>query len=495
LSAIAKRFGISSYGKIYNDPHNDEFRELRPNPNLIQPGDQLWIPDPPPPADSAGDRASLNASASAVMPDDEPSAQKSCPLKKILRIGVFFDGTDANKDRDESRGCLTNIARLWRLYIDTADAAVIRDKLYIVGVGSLDENKLVEEDLKDFQELGDDPTLVEYGIANVKDAGTVVYNTAVYWGAQIEDLAGGMAAHGARQRIETAYEWAKSKCLNAVEPEAEKTIDVYGFSRGAALARSFVNLANQALKQVVPNVRVRFVGLFDTVETYFRGIDGAINCGIGPGDADSILHYVSIQEHRHFFPLTTTGSDIPYVGVHCDVGGGYGPPGSDSEGAIETKMNRLAFVPLDDMHKASLAAAVEIKPWQGLPDATGVDVDQLRARSEAYKDDMLSDASRDFKERYIHESANWGSATYKYTKNLAEWENGGRRRILPNEKLQLLKMPRDFKWQLPEPTPTPRPNAPPPGRDAQAAAAGAPGGSPTPAPNPMLPSEGTQNTE
>lgn len=46
LSSIARRFGFKSYHKIYHHPNNSAFREKRPNPNIIYPGDFLFIPDP-----------------------------------------------------------------------------------------------------------------------------------------------------------------------------------------------------------------------------------------------------------------------------------------------------------------------------------------------------------------------------------------------------------------------------------------------------------------
>jgi N-acetylmuramoyl-L-alanine amidase len=45
LSSIACTAGLVDWKKIYNDPNNASFRELRSNPNVIYPGDQLYIPD------------------------------------------------------------------------------------------------------------------------------------------------------------------------------------------------------------------------------------------------------------------------------------------------------------------------------------------------------------------------------------------------------------------------------------------------------------------
>jgi len=44
LSLIAKQFKLASWESIYNHPNNAEFKKNRPNPNLIYPGDKLFVP-------------------------------------------------------------------------------------------------------------------------------------------------------------------------------------------------------------------------------------------------------------------------------------------------------------------------------------------------------------------------------------------------------------------------------------------------------------------
>lgn len=44
LSLIAQKYGIPNWQTLYNHPNNAEFRKNRPNPNLIYPGDKLFIP-------------------------------------------------------------------------------------------------------------------------------------------------------------------------------------------------------------------------------------------------------------------------------------------------------------------------------------------------------------------------------------------------------------------------------------------------------------------
>lgn len=45
LSSIAKRYGFTDYRVIYNHPSNAAFKQKRPNPNVIFPGDIIVIPD------------------------------------------------------------------------------------------------------------------------------------------------------------------------------------------------------------------------------------------------------------------------------------------------------------------------------------------------------------------------------------------------------------------------------------------------------------------
>ena len=45
LSSIARKCGFPDYATLYRDPENAAFRKKRPNPNVICPGDVLFIPD------------------------------------------------------------------------------------------------------------------------------------------------------------------------------------------------------------------------------------------------------------------------------------------------------------------------------------------------------------------------------------------------------------------------------------------------------------------
>ncbi|MBI3757313.1 MAG: peptidoglycan-binding protein [Deltaproteobacteria bacterium] len=45
LSSLAKKYGFSDYQTIWNDGQNAEVKKKRKNPNVLFPGDRLFIPD------------------------------------------------------------------------------------------------------------------------------------------------------------------------------------------------------------------------------------------------------------------------------------------------------------------------------------------------------------------------------------------------------------------------------------------------------------------
>ena len=45
LTRIAQRYKLSSWKTLYDHPDNAAFRKLRPNPNIIFPGDTITVPD------------------------------------------------------------------------------------------------------------------------------------------------------------------------------------------------------------------------------------------------------------------------------------------------------------------------------------------------------------------------------------------------------------------------------------------------------------------
>lgn len=145
----------------------------------------------------------------------------------------------------------------------------------------------------------------------------------------------------APRSLEKIQRQALAQMREVFEPGDE--ISVFGFSRGAAIARRFVSHL-QALglaedeKDAQPGQRVpvRFVGVWDTVlsegapekEQDVRDpAELGEDTGIGP-QVSRVFHLVSIDDPRKVFTPTLFApdarvSEVWFPGVHSDVGGGY----------------------------------------------------------------------------------------------------------------------------------------------------------------------------
>lgn len=135
---------------------------------------------------------------------------------------------------------------------------------------------------------------------------------------------------GGHKRIRQAME----RLENNIEA-GDAVVDIVGFSRGAAIAVSFAN----EIAAKLPDVRVRFLGLFDTVGQF--GLPGErLNAGhvlTLPRNVDHCFHAMAMDESRALFPLTRLCDDdgkhgdelveVWFRGVHSDVGGGNGNRG------------------------------------------------------------------------------------------------------------------------------------------------------------------------
>jgi uncharacterized protein (DUF2235 family) len=140
-------------------------------------------------------------------------------------------------------------------------------------------------------------------------------------------LLGGLAGVGGRVRIREALEQ-----LDHNFADGDRTIDIIGFSRGAALALHFAN----EIQEDKDKAAIRFLGLWDVVASF--GIPGNdLNIGWTltlPANVRTCYHAMALDERRGNFPLTrvrTAVGGLPapgrlqevwFRGVHSDVGGG-----------------------------------------------------------------------------------------------------------------------------------------------------------------------------
>lgn len=126
----------------------------------------------------------------------------------------------------------------------------------------------------------------------------------------------------------------------AAEYKAKDEVFIFGFSRGAAIARRFAATVNRNVKKFkpkAPDIRIRFLGVFDTVASIgFPNLDDETkpvsdvkfeNCTVSDV-VDEALHMVSLDDKRTAFMPTLMAYDkrvteVWFAGAHSDIGGGY----------------------------------------------------------------------------------------------------------------------------------------------------------------------------
>ena len=231
------------------------------------------------------------------------------PLGLIL---FAFDGT-GNGATGENGEDITNVRRFFEQYDDP-------HKWYMAGVGRTDEAS---------------------GIT----------------GGALDRLGGGSARARVDWMLGTLDGFLDDAWVGQNVP-----IDVIGFSRGAAMARDFVNRVSTLIDERHFWTRgicvdLRFLGLWDTVAQF--GLGGANNgewqLAI-PSAVRGAYHAVALNEHRALFPLESAlGSgtwvvEAGFIGSHADVGGG------NAEGDLAkvslawmTKMAQAMGVPLREL--------------------------------------------------------------------------------------------------------------------------------------------------
>ncbi|MGO2233972.1 MAG: phospholipase effector Tle1 domain-containing protein [Marinomonas sp.] len=368
---IASQYGLSAKALLEQNP------SYNANPSALKVGDVLTITqneaeapveferfETPPEAPSTYNSAQNShyvsdkkrftfAYGAPLLPLEQRKVKKGLPLvnvkpEHILRIGVFFDGTAQNNRNDaykEEHGdkSRTNIARLFEAYPEkTGESA----KIYVSGVGTVDG-------------AWQTPQMIDEG----KDESRLSGATGLY-----DD-------NGAFQKWQTLLDQLQQIIVDLIDKKRYQSIthfsfDVFGFSRGAALARHFVNALKMGLpdytkhrsgkdtNRITPNLlgttegdkynpntgyqadtqrsaSVRFLGLFDTVGSFYlpgNKDNGVFNLHINSADVGHALQICAHHEYRINFPLTslkTRGQLAPnfyeevFPGAHTDVGGGY----------------------------------------------------------------------------------------------------------------------------------------------------------------------------
>jgi hypothetical protein len=279
--------------------------------------------------------------------------------KKDFAIGVFFDGTNNNMNNTKAKEYYDKRARGEKLTPkETISAEAYRKN------GGNDESSSYYNDWSNVARLSDSYpiNLAVYvdGIGTETEKGDSVLGAGfgtgfIFGGTGIL----GKVEEGCKKLADTVATESKSKIIPILY------LDVFGFSRGAAAARVFmdeiskkpyplsVNLKNKggylgyylAKKNIkVDLVKVRFLGLFDTVSSYSASFSPTPDFDNDTTElslnnlakAKTVMHFTAADEHRNNFSLTKTraGKEREFPGVHSDVGGSYND-GLEVVGVIE----------------------------------------------------------------------------------------------------------------------------------------------------------------
>lgn len=362
------------------------------------------------------------------------------PCCKTLHISLFFDGTGNNLNNDlllSDPKHPTNIARLFRATIGTGTAggvptggqATLLDgaedgggkyfKFYMPGVGT----PFPEVNDPDYSTLGlvgatRGEERINWALLRIIDV--LKFTATEEWLTTAESRKSLSKMGTSWNRLwfggsHNRYE-EFSRLLNELAPQLKPLITqpepgkpkllgiklyVYGFSRGAAAARTFVRWLSELLPppkaegekppqclqtgELQLPVSVEFLGLLDTVasvgvahvvpvaEGHMSWADGTMEL---PDDATygglikKCVHLVSGHEQRLCFPLDSVrrsdgkyppyATEVVYPGMHSDLGGGY-PPGDQGKANGEDDGLLLSQITLHDMYSSAFSVGAPFK--------------------------------------------------------------------------------------------------------------------------------------
>lgn len=377
------------------------------------------------------------------------------PCCKSVHISLFFDGTNNNEKRNteiDKPPHPSNIARLYHASYRGEEAETTGYySYYMPGVGT----PFPEIGEMDFSDEGlmyatGGEARINWALLRIVDALshtlTRVYVNDDYAQSLIfNQLKLPVGLHGSARR-KAVFDGLFANLRRKVKYHQPRLLKVklfiYGFSRGAAEARTFMNwltdifdTPEQAGEVRGPSllglpVCIEFAGLFDTVASVGIAhvapqMDGHMgwadntqalpDAAHWPGLLKRCYHFVSAHEQRLCFPLDsvrrTDGTyppgtvEVIYPGVHSDIGGGYSP--GDQGKALQGEQ-LLSQITLHDMYALALAAGAPFTyPEQ--------DVINKFERQHFYK--MFSPLSKS--EFYISQDVIQRFNAWRFTLNIA----------------------------------------------------------------------------
>jgi hypothetical protein len=334
---------------------------------------------------------------------------------RSLHISLFFDGTNNNEDYDTKKAKPphpTNIARLYHASLDQPESGYF--SYYIPGVGT-PFPEIGEMDFSllgmGFANRGEDR--INWGLLQIADALSFALNNKqrldlAVAQAKLKTMATlwpmtALGKSSRRQAMASLLEPLRSKVATAQPKVLVIKLFVYGFSRGAAEARTFVTWLSELFdtpegaecpeqKLLGVPLSIEFLGLLDTVASVGSAraapfVEGHMDWADGtqalpdavqfPEWIKNCRHFVAAHEQRLCFPLDSIryadgrypayAREVVYPGVHSDVGGGY-PPGDQGK-ARGGPGELLSQIVLHDLYAAAFAAGAPLTvPEAVVPD-------------------------------------------------------------------------------------------------------------------------------
>lgn len=355
---------------------------------------------------SAREQSRRSAAFGGLLNDNQTACSRA------IWVGMFFDGTNNNKERDQEeitdpkRRSHSNVVVLHDAFRDEATNGYFR--FYMPGVGTPFRK------IGEMSESSDGKAMAVGGEARIYWAMIQLYNAihraagsggrALVSDAEAERYINGggfLASRGilklAESRRRGFFSGLESRLTTAIRGKRpavrQINLSVFGFSRGAAEARTFCNWIVSLCTTDKGNlhfcgipVRFQFLGLFDTVASVgladstpvlgsaenLNLVDGLMGWADGtmeiPRPVERCVHYVAAHEIRKSFPLSTVrrGASYPsncvevvYPGAHSDVGGGYAPGDQGKSGGLRSRL--ASQVPLVNMYVEARRSGVPLR--------------------------------------------------------------------------------------------------------------------------------------
>lgn len=316
----------------------------------------------------------------------DPAKANGLSCSKEIHVGLFFDGTNNNMERDLRDQSHSNVVSLFNAH---KEDKVEHFRYYMPGVGTrfpeIGEDK-ESDDGKRFASGGE--ARIHWALIQVYNALHLAYHDVLLIQPdEAKTLCLSRLSTFWRlgdDKLVSIFKGIQDRLLKAIKDQRPRVtklhLSVFGFSRGSAEARTFCQWIQKAAEDMTigeAKLELHFLGIFDTVASVGLADSSPVGQGFqdwadGTMDIHGVnqtVHYVAAHEIRQSFPLSTARiraksyppntKEFVYPGAHSDLGGGY-PAKSQGKG-MGGRTALLSQIPLMDMYFEALAAGVRLR--------------------------------------------------------------------------------------------------------------------------------------